>query len=289
MEHRALGKGLSALISEKSDLSFKTEGSGNNVALLKTDKIRDNSFQPRVNYDEDKLDELIASIKEKGILQPILVRETPDGQGYEVIAGERRLRAARALNLAEIPAVVRQVSNQEALVLALIENIQREELNPIEEGLAFRRLIEEFNLTQDQVAQSVGKERSTITNTLRLLKLPAEIQQSVSVGKLSMGHARALLSLEDFQEQIKFFNIAIQKQLSVREIEELVRAQVRETVTERISKAPTKDRDLTVLEDDLKQIFGTKVEVIAKKKRGKIVIEYYNLDDLDRILKIIKK
>src|SRR3990167_4742512 len=183
MEQRALGKGLSALIPEKAEVK-----AGEKVAEINIRSIKFNSQQPRKNYDDEKLQELISSIKEKGVLQPILVR--PKGENYEVIAGERRLRAALALNLEKVPVVIRPASDQEALVLALIENIQREELNPIEEAQAFRKLIEEFSYTQESVAQSVGKDRSTITNLLRLLKLPQSIQEGIAKGVISEGHGR---------------------------------------------------------------------------------------------------
>ncbi len=279
MENRALGKGLSALIPDKTT---KTSGE---VTFLKTDLVQDNPFQPRTHYDEGKLTELKASIKEKGILVPILVR-LKDGK-YQVVAGERRLKAARSLNVAEIPAIVREVSDQEALVLALIENIQREELNPIEEAEAYQKLIEEFRYTQDMVAESVGKDRSTITNLLRLLKLPAEIQQSVYDGQLSVGHARALLGVELFNEQKKLFDLAIKKGLSVREIEDLVRSGVKGGLQR--AKAPkARDHEVAALEEQLQNVLGTKVSIHSRKKKGKIVIEYYSLDDLDRIISKIK-
>src|SRR3990167_7897714 len=180
---------------------------------MKTAQIKDNALQPRLHYGEEKLADLIASIKEKGVLQPILVRESKDG--YEVVAGERRLRAARALNLEEVPVILKKVSDQEALVIALVENIQREELNPIEEAKAFRRLIDDFQLSQDDVAQSVGKDGSTISNTLRLLKLPDNIQEALFSGALSMGHARALLGVEDSEEQQEIFAHVLKKEISV--------------------------------------------------------------------------
>ena len=279
MENRALGKGLSALIPDKTT---KTSGE---VTFLKTDLVQDNPFQPRTHYDEGKLTELKASIKEKGILVPILVR-LKDGK-YQVVAGERRLKAARSLNVAEIPAIVREVSDQEALVLAMIENIQREELNPIEEAEPSKNLNEEFRYTQEMVAESVGKDRSTITNLLRLLKLPAEIQQSVYDGQLSVGHARALLGVELFNEQKKLFDLAIKKGLSVREIEDLVRSGVKGGLQR--AKAPkARDHEVAALEEQLQNVLGTKVSIHSRKKKGKIVIEYYSLDDLDRIISKIK-
>src|SRR3989338_7625791 len=280
MEAKALGKGLSALIPEKTGQS-----KGEAVVYLKTSSVLDNRLQPRTNYNDEKLNDLKASIKEKGILQPILVR-LKDGR-HEVVAGERRLKAARSLNVPEIPAIVREVSDQEALVLALIENIQREELNPIEEAEAYKKLIEEFHYTQDMVAESVGKDRSTITNLLRLLKLPAEIQQSVYDGELSVGHARALLSVESLGEQKKFFDLVLKKGLSVRELEEIVRSGAKDSAR-RANPRKTRDPEVAALEEQLQNTLGTKVSIQSRKKKGKIVIEYYSLDDLDRIIAKIK-
>lgn len=281
MENRALGKGLSALIPDKINKA------GGEVAFVRTELIRDNPFQPRTHYDENKLAELKASIKEKGILVPILVR-LKDGK-YEVVAGERRLKAARSLDIPEVPTIVREVTDQEALVLALIENIQREELNPIEEAEAYKKLIAEFHYTQDMVAESVGKDRSTITNLLRLLKLPAEIQQSVYDGKLSVGHARALLSVESAGDQKKMFGLVMKKDLSVRELEELVRGGTAPKGSARRPEAQkAKDHEVAALEEQLQNTLGTKVSIHAQKKKGKIVIEYYSLDDLDRIIAKIK-
>lgn len=279
MENRALGKGLSALIPDKVNKA------GGTVTFLKTELIQDNPFQPRTHYDENKLAELKASIKEKGILVPILVR-LKDGK-HEVVAGERRLKAARSLNVPEVPAIIREVSDQEALVLALIENIQREELNPIEEAEAYKKLIEEFRYTQDMVAESVGKDRSTITNLLRLLKLPAEIQQSVYDGVLSVGHARTLLSVETLNEQKKLFDLVIKKGLSVRELEELVRTGGKHGA-QRTKTQKARDYEVVALEEQLQNALGTKVSIRSRKKKGKIVIEYYSLDDLDRIIAKIK-
>ena len=287
MEGRALGKGLSALIPDKVSLGDDAAGLKGQVAYIKTASVRDNAFQPRVNYDESKLAELISSIKEKGVLQPILVREVSGG--YEVVAGERRLKAARALNFDEIPAIVKQVSDQEALVIALVENIQREELNPIEEAQAFKRLIEEFKYTQDTVAQSVGKDRSTISNTMRLLNLPGTIQDALISGAISMGHARTLLSVEDAHEQKKLFDKAVQKGLSVRELENLTKGFSATSQRRAKLKPKQKNHELVYLEEDLQQVLGTKVRIQAQKKRGKIIIEYYSLADLDRVLQIIKR
>ena len=281
MENRALGKGLSALIPEK--VSVAKEGE---VKYLKIDLIKDNSLQPRVNYDESKLNDLKASIKEKGVLQPILVRAK--NGGYEVIAGERRLKAARSLEMKEIPVIIKDVTDREALVIALIENIQREELNPIEQSEAYKKLIEDSQYTQDEVAQSVGKDRSTITNLLRLLKLPIDMQNSVSKGDLSVGHARALLSVESLKEQKKFFATTLKKGLSVRELENLVKG-TGGGGARREKMGSTKSHEIISLEEDLQKALGTKVRLMPAKKRGRIIIEYYSLNDLDRIIQVIKK
>jgi len=286
MESKALGKGLSALIPEKVNVPVELNNQSAGTAFVKTSKIKDNRLQPRLHYQEEKLSDLIASIKEKGVLQPILVRESESG--YEVIAGERRLRAARALNLEEVPVIIKKVSDQEALVIALVENIQREELNPIEEAKAFRRLIDDFQLSQDDIAQAVGKDSSTVSNTLRLLKLPEEIQATLFSGKLSMGHARALLGIEDRGEQQEIFERVLKKDMSVRELENLIRTGLKTPARRKKVKSPTSDHELHRLEEELQQILGTKVRIQAQKKRGKIVIEYYSLDDLERILEIIR-
>src|SRR3989338_6641321 len=215
MENRALGKGLSALIQEK------TFDKPESVNYVKINQVKENTFQPRQDFNNERLSDLIASVKEKGVLQPILVRK--NGEHFEVIAGERRLRAAGALGLEQVPVIIKSVNDQEALILALVENIQREELNAVEEAHAFRRLIEDFSFTQDSVAQSVGKDRATIANTLRLLKLPEEIQKSISDGILTMGHARALLIIDNARLQKQVFERTVKKGLSVRAVEDLAR------------------------------------------------------------------
>jgi len=282
MDKRVLGKGLSALIPDKDrDETI----AGEVVAFLKTSKVRDNRFQPRTDYNQEKLQDLIESIKEKGIIQPILVREVQNGE-FEVIAGERRLKAARALNLENVPAIIKSVNDEEALIIALIENVQRENLNPIEEAQAYRRLIEDFRLTHEDVAKAVGKDRSTISNIMRLLKLPEEIQNLVYGGEITMGHARALLSLETTAEIQRFFDLIRNKGLSVRELENLIQSQ--DGKTRRITKKNRSDHEIIALEEQLQNILGTKVRIKAGKKRGAIIIEYYSFDDLDRIIRKIK-
>ena len=280
MNNRALGKGLSALIPEK----VETEKS-ETARFVKTQLVKDSALQPRMDYNDEKLAELVNSIKEKGVLQPILVREKDDG--YEVIAGERRLRAARKLSLDEIPVIIKSVTDQEALVLGLIENIQREDLNPIEAALAFQRLADDFQLSHEQIAQSIGKDRTTVTNFLRLLRLPDYIQQSVVEGKLSYGQARTMVSVENPEELKQIFAYTLDKGLSVRELETLVRTGFKNFKI-RKARPAAPNPDLAYLEEDLQKTLGTKVRILSKKKRGKIVIEFYSPEDLDRIVSIIK-
>jgi ParB family chromosome partitioning protein len=294
MENKVLGKGLSALIGKKTsegstngEISSLEINSSGDIAYVKTISIQDNRFQPRQVYDETKLADLKASIKEKGVLQPILVRKRENG--YEVIAGERRLRAARSLGLTQVPVIIKNVTDREALVLALVENIQREELNSIEEAQGFKRLIEEFQFTQEAVAESIGKDRTTVTNLLRLLRLPQEIQKQVADGLLSMGHARALLSLEDGNIQRKMAEAIIQKDLSVRQVEDLVKKSRQGGNIIQAAMSKPKNRDVEILEEELRKILGTRVAIEDKKGKGRLVIEYYTLDDLDRILGVLRK
>lgn len=281
MSNKALGKGLSALIPEKLQDKNLSE-----VGVLDIEKISNNSQQPRTNYDAQRLKELVASIKEKGVLQPIVVR--PQGEGYEVIAGERRLRAARTLNFKEVPVVIKEVSDQEALVISIVENIQREELNPIEEAEAYKKLIENFQFTQDVVAQSVGKNRSTIGNLLRLLNLPEHIKKSVYTQEISAGHARALLSIEDSSTRNDFYKQTLKKQWSVRDLEKKIKLYVcEEGVLEK--KISAVNPQVVEVEQGLQKLLGTKVKITSNKKSGKIVIDYYSLVDLNRIVKAMIK
>ena len=279
----ALGKGLSALIPEKAEATSQA------AQQIDIGLIKDNRFQPRQNYAESGIDELMASIKENGFLQPILVRKTTEG--YEVIAGERRLKAARKLNLEKVPVVIREATDKEALVLAIVENIQREELNPVEKAESYRRLVDEFQYSQEDVARSVGKDRATVSNLLRILKLPKEIQKGLFSGEISEGHARALLSVEDVNAQMLLYHEAAQKGLSVREVEQRARAVASSTkkLAKKV-KGKVKDPEIVKLEEELRLVLGTKVVVDNNRNnKGKVVIEYYSLDDLDRILEVIRK
>jgi ParB family chromosome partitioning protein len=281
MERKVLGKGLGALIPDTVKPLLEKE---DKIVNLDISQIKPSTFQPRAHFDPHQLKELTDSIKEKGVVQPILVR--PTESGYELVAGERRLRAVRNLGFDKIPAIVKTVTNEEALELSLIENIQRQDLNPIEEAQAYKRLAEEFNLTQEQIAQAVGKDRVTITNILRLLKLPDKIQKYLISREITMGHARAILALPTAEEQLKFCQKIITQGLSVREVENLAKRET--TVKSHKRKLPAKDHHLIALEEELQRVLGTKVRIHHKQKRGTIVIEYYSHADMERILHILK-
>ncbi len=285
MSRNALGKGLEALIPQVPSEQVKTEEHPKEgLVHIGIDKIKSNPYQPRTRMDEEKLSELTASIQEKGIIQPVVVRQT--GEGYELVAGERRLTAAKRLGWEKIPVVIAgKLSKEEMLELSLIENLQREDLNPIDTAKGYQRLMEECSLSQDQMAQKIGKDRSTIANTLRLLHLPEEVQECVSKGELSEGHARAMLPLPDEKEQITLAKRAIQEGLSVRKIEELVYGHKKPSVAKRkIRTSPA----FFEIEEKLKQFFGTAVKVTAKEKGGEIKIEFYSEEDLTRVLELLK-
>src|SRR5574340_1237488 len=268
----ALGKGLDALIPDRGD----------NIINIDIDRIQPGKQQPRRVFQETALKELSESIKERGVLQPIIVSRTGDGS-FSLIAGERRWRASLLAGLKKIPALVKNVASKDALEIALIENIQREDLNPIETAEAFSRLQQDFNMTQEELAEKVGKERATVANYLRLLKLPDEIKDMLYNGALSMGHARALLTIEGRLHQIEAARKVKKKGLSVREAELLAKRPEKSGKT-----VVVRDAQIQSLEERLKQSLGTKVHLIQKnKKRGKIEIEYSSLDELDRLLDIL--
>ena len=275
----ALGKGLSALIPEKKKVDT------NEVHELAIDSIVPNEYQPRRIFRDKALNELVASIKEKGVIQPVIVRKTA-GSVYQLIAGERRWRSAKLAGLDRIPVIVKDAAPVEALELALIENIQREDLNPLETAEAFQRLIKEFHMTHDDLSRKVGKDRATVTNYLRILKLPANIRKWIAEGSLSIGHAKALLQVENQKLQIEIATRIIRKGLSVRETEALCRKGP--SVTTRIQSKTSKDPQIASLEEKMMHSLGTKVRLIHKSnKKGKIEIEYYSLDELDRLLEIL--
>jgi len=298
---RGLGRGLASLIpSTNAPLKLPQEGKekahidGEDIYYISLSEILPNRFQPRSQWNPEKIKELANSIKSSGLLQPLLVRprenlektvEQP--QEYEMIAGERRLRALEMAGFKKAPAIVRKIDGKASLELAIIENIQREDLNPIDEALGYRRLTKEFNYSQDELSQKVGRDRSTITNSLRLLNLPKSIQQNLALGKISAGHARALLSLNVDSDRHSLEKLIIRKGLSVRETERMVR-EARER------RAPTKPQpqvnpQIRFMEEGLMSILGTKVRIKHRGRRGKIEIEYYSLDDLDRLVGAIRK
>ncbi len=280
MQKQALGKGLGALIPDLSTLDDK-EKKAIGVIEIELDKIVPNEYQPRKVFSDEKLKELASSIKEQGVIQPVIVHRA--GSGYQLIAGERRWRAARLAGLKTIPALVKEATKRELLEMALIENIQREDLNALEAAEAYKRLLDEFKLTQEDLAKRVGKERSTVTNFLRILHLPKEVKQDIAAGALSMGHAKALLSLERSRDQIKAAALIVKKGLSVREAEALA-DRLKNPPKE---KKPRLSHELKALEEKLKKSLGTKVSIMSKSKGGRIVIEYYSPEELDRILEKI--
>jgi ParB family chromosome partitioning protein len=276
-QKKGLGKGLGALIPGADSPAEPFN------LFVDIEKISPNALQPRRSFDQAKIDELATSIQEQGIIQPLLIRRTVGG--YELIAGERRLRAAMKAGLSKVPVVVREASDHDSLQLALIENVQREDLNAIEEAQAYRRLQEEFDLGQEEIAQKVGKSRPAVANSMRLLQLPEEIQREVIGGALSAGHARALLSLERAAVIMAAAREVIAKGLSAREVEKLVR---RLKGVRRVKRAAAmSDPDLRSFTEKLQRCLGTKVRVVHRGNRGKIEIDYYSLSDLERISRVI--
>ena len=278
----ALGKGLGALIPDL-DIAEKTPSDYFycDVAL-----IRPNRFQPRLQFPEAEMQALTDSIKEQGILQPLLVRQ--DDAGYELIAGERRLRAAKMAGITQVPVVIKDVSDSKLLEISIVENIQRENFNPIEEAEAYHRLITEFNLTQDQAANRVGKSRSAVANFLRLRQLPKQIKDSLTDGTLSMGHARALLGVETQAHQITAWRAVVSKGLSVRQTEALIRRLKSEEKRSKVNKKTSEDIYLSDLAADLSRHLGTKVVIRKMGQRGRVEIEYYSNDDLNRLIERFK-
>ena len=278
-KRKALGKGLSALIPEANGYEME----GGSYFLCPIESIEPNPFQPRQEFDSKSLEELVESVKEKGIITPVLVSKVETG--YRLIAGERRWRAAQKAGLDRIPVVVRETTPIESLELALIENIHRKDLNPIEEALAYKRWLQDADTTQEILAKRVGKERSTITNSLRLLNLPKNIQKDLIDGRLSMGHARVLAGLKNIQEQNRIRDIIINKDLSVRQTESLLKKESSKR-SPKMSKTGD-DYYMDSLADNLKKSLGTKVEIIRHGKKGKINIYFYSDEELDRLLDLL--
>lgn len=285
MRRNALGKGLEALIPELPQELVKPEKQlEKGLVNLRVDKIKSNPYQPRTRVDEEKLAELSASIKEKGIIQPVVVRQV--GEEFELVTGERRFLAVKKLGWEKIPAIITgKLSKEEMLELSLIENLQREDLNPIDTATGYKRLLEECHLAQQQLAQKIGKDRSSVANTLRLLNLPEEVQKLISNGKLSEGHARAILSSSTEKEKINLSRRVVKEGLSVRRIEDLVYGKKKTSGTKRRTKISPAFFEV---EEKLKQFFGTSVKVVDKGKGGKVEIEFYSEEDLSRILQLLQ-
>ncbi len=277
-----LGRGLDALISapETPNLTDQAASEAHGVRELGVEQLRRGRYQPRTRMDEEALEELAASIRSQGVIQPILVRETAAG-GYEIIAGERRWRAAQIAGLSTVPVVVRQVPDDAAMAVALIENIQREDLGPIEEAQGFKRLLDEFGLTHQEVAERVGRSRTAVSNLLRLLNLDAAVRTHLEEGHIEMGHARALLSLPK-ERQGEACEIVMHRRLSVRQAEQLVR-RLLSPATPGAKKAE-KSGDIRRLEEELSEKLGASVNIEHGTRRGRLVIEYHDLDELDGIL-----
>lgn len=288
MAKRGLGKGLDALISAEAVKPIKEE-TGQAETIVKITKVEPNREQPRKNFDEDSLQELADSIKQYGLLQPILVQDRKDY--YEIIAGERRWRAAKLAGLKEVPVIIKNYSEQEIMEISLIENIQREDLNPIEEAIAYKRLLDEFNLKQDEVAERVSKSRSTITNSMRLLKLCDFVQQMIIDDKLTTGHARALIPIEDEEQQKQLAEKIFDEKLSVREVEKIIKGIL--NPTEKKPKKENVSENIQYIYEDienkLKEKLSRKVEISAKGKNGagRIELEFYSNDDLDRLFEAL--
>jgi ParB family chromosome partitioning protein len=285
----ALGRGLSALIP---DTPAPPAPQAERSLDVDTDLLRPNKFQPRTQMDDARIEELSRSIRSNGIIQPIVVRRVPaasgapgDIQGYEIIAGERRWRAAQRLGMMKVPVVVRDIPENRLLAVALIENIQREDLNPIEEAVAYRRLADEYQLTQEQIADAVGKDRSSIANYVRLLRLPQEVRANVASNAISMGHARALLALPDEAAQLRVARDIVAKQLSVRDVETLVRkTEEGKTAPKEAAKADVHTR---IAEDKLRLALGTRVRINRRGKGGRIEIDFVNEDELQRLYELL--
>jgi len=280
MIKRGLGKGLEALIPKAEQ---KEKGL---IMEVDVESLIPNLFQPRKNFDREKMEELKGSIKKHGMIQPIVVRKLANG--YEIVAGERRLKAAKEIGLKKIPAIIKNINNEKSLEIALVENIQREDLNPVEQANAFKRLVDEFNLTQQELAEATGKSRALVANTIRLLKLNLEIQKNISEGKISFGHAKLLLSIEDEEVQKAVCDRIIVNDLSVRDTERLIKN------IEKVQKKQFKVKNITIerfpeVEGRLRDALGTKISILYDGKKGKINIEFYNKEDLRRITDLLLK
>lgn len=285
-----LGRGLDALIADTVPV-VKEESAGinakepdeNTIIYVNINDIRANKDQPRKNFDEEKIRELADSILEHGIIQPLVVRKK--GSFYEIVAGERRWRAARTAELTEVPCIVRDFTDEENMLVAIIENMQREDLDPIEEALGINQMIKTYGFTQEEVSKSISKSRPYISNTLRLLKLPEEIRQMVSEGKITAGHARAIINVANPEQQVAIAEQVFSDGLSVRDVEKLV---LKLNKPKKVPRKKVKSPDVERVENELRELFGTKITISSAGRKGKIEIEYYGHDDLNRIIEQLK-
>jgi ParB family chromosome partitioning protein len=275
-----LGKGLDALLPASEE---QTPRDG--ILQIPIDRIKSNPRQPRVNFDEQELDELAASILEHGVIQPLIITMGDSPDTYVLIAGERRLMAAKAVEMEEVPAIIRDASDQELVELALIENVQRADLGPLETAEAYRQLSEDFGLSHEEIASRVGKSRTSVTNTLRLFNLADEVKQALASGEISEGHARALLSLPSKKAQVAVLRSILKQNLNVRQAEELVRKLAGEKP--KAGPQPKPDPDVKALEEQLRQRLGTKVSLNQKSKGGTLTIHYYSAEELDTLIALI--
>ena len=278
----ALGKGLSALIPDES---FNTDNK-NSTLSISINKIKSDKDQPRKSFDSEKIAELTESIKTHGIIQPLILRKIDNDQ-YIIVAGERRWRAAKIAGLKEVPSIIMDLTESEILEISLIENIQRQDLNPIEEAIAYKKLIDDFKMTHEELSKRIGKSRTSITNTMRLINLDDRVQQYIIEGVISEGHGRALLGIKDFEIQYELAQQVIDEKLSVRELERLVKKIVEGKAKEEKSTVSELNPYYKEIKTQLQNYFGTKVNISNRNNKGKIEIEYYSEDDLQRILDII--
>lgn len=274
---KGLGKGLGALIESAGEAN-------SGVLEVKINEVEPNSGQPRKHFNDEKLAQLADSIKQHGVVQPLIVQR--DGQRYKIVAGERRWRASRIAGIQTIPVIVKDLSNKQVMEIALIENIQREDLNPIEEAEAYEKLMSEYGMTQEEISVTVGKSRPAIANSVRLLSLQEKIKDKIIDGEISSGHARALISIENKDLQLKAVEDIIKKGLTVRETESLVKKLTSEKI---VKKKDENDIEYQAIEERFREVFGTKVKILNSKKNGKILIEYYSEDELDRIISLVEK
>lgn len=294
MAKRGLGKGIGALfgsemtetVAIERDINLINDTSGENVSMIKLSRVEPNKEQPRKNFDEEKLEALAESIKKHGVIQPIIVKDMDNGF-YQIVAGERRWRASRMAGLKEIPAIIRSYDELTTMQVALIENLQRENLNPIEEALSYKALLDDFSLTQEQVSEQVGKSRSAVANSIRLLTLPEKVREMLENGVLSSGHARAILAVNSEADKLLLAEKIVEAGLSVRQTEQLAKSLNKPKKESKKSQMTQFDIALGEIQQRMSDILGTKVKISNGDKKGKIEIEYYSQNDLERLLKIL--